>query len=294
MNEAQDLLRVQTYIGKMPALPVTVTKVIEICNQPGTSPVDLNKVISVDPVLMARVMKLINSAYYGLGDKVTSLSRAIIMLGINTVKNLALSTAVVGAIGKGEPASPLNMQGFWRHSLGVGVTAKLIARKRSVDPRLIEEYFIAGLLHDIGKIPMNNVFKERYLAVLSRADRERISLADAERRELGFDHSDVGRQIGTAWNIGGAVIDAVSAHHDVAGYEGEHRDLVATVHVANYFMNLAEVGFAGDRFPGTPSQAVYQQLGIGLGLLDELETAVDTEIGKAEVFLKVVDDRGGA
>ena len=294
MNESQDLLRVQAYIGKMPSLPVTVTKVIEICNQPGTSPVDLNKVISVDPVLMARVMKLINSAYYGLGDKVTSLSRAIIMLGINTVKNLALSTAVVGAIGKGEAASPLNMQGFWRHSLGVGVTAKLIARRRSVDPRLVEEYFIAGLLHDIGKIPMNNVFKERYLAVLSRADRERISLVDAERRELGFDHTDVGKQIGTAWNIGGAVIDAAFAHHDVGGYEGEHRDLVATVHVANYFMNLAEVGFAGDRFPGTPSQEVYQRLGIGLSLLDELESAVDTEIAKAEVFLKVVDDRGRA
>jgi HD-like signal output (HDOD) protein len=289
MEASQDLLRVQTYIGKMPSLPITVTKVIEICNQPGTSPVDLNKVISVDPVLMARVMKLINSAYYGLGDKVTSLSRAIIMLGINTVKNLALSTAVVGAIGKGESTSALNMQGFWRHSLGVGVTAKLIAKRRAVDARLVEEYFIAGLLHDIGKIPMNHVLKDRYLAVLGLADREHISLADAERREVGFNHADVGKLIGTAWNIGGAVIDAVAYHHDVAAYGAEHSELVATVHVANYFMNLAEVGFAGDRFPGTPSQDVYRALGINLGLLDEIETEVAGEISKAEVFLKVVD-----
>ena len=289
MNASQDLQRVQSYIARMPALPVTVTKVIEICNRPGTSPIDLNRVISVDPVLMARVMKLINSAYYGLGAKVTSLSRAIIMLGINTVKNLALSTAVVGAIGKGEASSALNLQGFWRHSLGVGVTAKLIARRCAVDPRLIEEYFIAGLLHDIGKIPINNVLKDRYVAVFSRADREHIGLAEAEQRELGFTHADVGRLIGETWNIGSAAIDTIGFHHAVANYAEEHRDLVLTVHIANYFMNIAEVGFAGDRYPARPEETSYQALGIDLGLLDDIEAEVDAEIAKAEVFLKVVE-----
>ncbi|MDR0496536.1 MAG: HDOD domain-containing protein, partial [Treponema sp.] len=82
------------FIKNMPSLPTSVTKVMEICNNPQTSPADLNQVISLDPVLMGRVLKLINSAYYGLGQQVKSLARAIIMLGMNTVKNLALSSAV--------------------------------------------------------------------------------------------------------------------------------------------------------------------------------------------------------
>src|SRR5512133_808381 len=98
MSVNRNVERVRDYINGMPSLPTTVTKVLEICNNPRTSPSDLNHVISLDPVLMGRVLKLINSAYYGLGTQVTSLVRAIIMLGVNTVKNLALSTAIVGRL----------------------------------------------------------------------------------------------------------------------------------------------------------------------------------------------------
>ncbi|MFW5688988.1 MAG: HDOD domain-containing protein, partial [Spirochaetota bacterium] len=117
MNE-EHLRKIERYINTMPALPVTVTKVVEIANNPATSPVDLNKVISLDPVLMARVLKLINSAYYGVNTKVNSLVRAIIMLGINTVKNLALSSAVIDTFGKKNHFRALDPQAFWRHSLG--------------------------------------------------------------------------------------------------------------------------------------------------------------------------------
>ncbi len=101
MQDKERILAViQAYIARMPSLPVTVSKILQICNDPKTSPSDLNQVISLDPVLMGRVMKLINSAYYSLNNQITSLVRAIIMLGINTVKNLALSTAVLGNSGR--------------------------------------------------------------------------------------------------------------------------------------------------------------------------------------------------
>jgi HD-like signal output (HDOD) protein len=118
---------------------------------------DLNRVISLDPVLVGRVLKLINSAYYGLEQQVTSLVRAMIMLGINTVKNLALSSAILSnLVGRGFLG--LNAEGFWRHSLCVGVTAKLIARKQGIDHSRLEEFFTAGLLHDLGKIPPERGF----------------------------------------------------------------------------------------------------------------------------------------
>src|SRR5512136_1775497 len=130
MQEKERTLAViQGYISRMPSLPITVSKILQICNNPKTSPVDLNQVISLDPVLMGKVMRLINSAYYSLPNQITSLVRAIIMLGINTVKNLALSTAVLGTLGRASDFQALNMEGFWRHSIAVGVTAKLISSK---------------------------------------------------------------------------------------------------------------------------------------------------------------------
>ncbi|MCL2879605.1 MAG: HDOD domain-containing protein, partial [Treponema sp.] len=148
--------RIEEYIGNMPSLPTTVAKVLEVCNNPHTSPADLNHVISLDPVLVGRVLKLINSAYYGLGQHVTNLVRAIIMLGLNTVKNLALSSAVMGNLKTGKNSQGLDMEGFWRHSLCVGVAAKMLAKQRGIESKQREEYFTAGLLHDIGKIPLNS------------------------------------------------------------------------------------------------------------------------------------------
>ena len=219
----------------MPSLPVTVMKILEVCNNPKTSPVDLNKIISLDPVLMARVLKLINSAYYGLSQQITSLARAIIMLGINTVKNLALSTAVLGAMGKDEKAGSLNMDGFWRHSLCTGVTAKLIARSREVDAKLLEEYFIAGLLHDIGKIPLNNRFPEEYILTMTIADREQMPLYTCEEDIIGINHADVGKLLVENWKLGSDILDAVGYHHMIEDYNGDHKDMLYTLVAANHF-----------------------------------------------------------
>jgi HD-like signal output (HDOD) protein len=220
MNADTNLLRIKNYISKIPALPVTVTKILEICNNPNTSPVDLNRVISVDPVLMGRVLKLINSAYYGLSNQVTSLSRAIIMLGINTVKNLALSTAVMGALGP--TGGALNMQGFWRHSLCVGVPSKLIAKARRIPTKELEEYFIAGLLHDMGKIPLNNTLTEMYIQAMGQSDREQIPLYLAEKQILGYEHSEIGVLIGDLWKLGGGILDTIQYHHQLDNYTGKN------------------------------------------------------------------------
>lgn len=286
MNE-NHLRKIEKYINGMPALPVTVTKVVEIANNPATSPVDLNKVISLDPVLMARVLKLINSAYYGVSSKVNSLVRAIIMLGINTVKNLALSSAVMDTFGKKQQFRALDPQAFWRHSLGVGVTSKLIARKRKIDSSRLEEYFIAGLLHGIGKIPLNNVLVDEYVEAMSLADRQKLPLYAAERRVFGFDHTFVGVQIGEAWKLGNAILDTIKYQLRPSEYEGQYGDIVNTTHAAIYFVTVAEIGFSGDRYPERASDHALRALGIDETYLDDIEDEVEQEIQKAEVFLKL-------
>ena len=126
------LEKIRLFVDKMPSLSTTVSKVLEICSRPDTVPNDLNRVVSLDPVLAGQVLKLINSAYYSLMNKVTSLTRAIIMLGLNTVKNLALSTAIIRIIGQAKKSQALPIREFWTHSIAVGVMARLLAAARGL------------------------------------------------------------------------------------------------------------------------------------------------------------------
>lgn len=287
MSTSEQMTAIKKYISRMPSLPTSVTKILEICNNPTTSPADLNKVISLDPVLMGKVLKLINSAYYGLSKEVTSLVRAIIMLGINTVKNLALSTAVLGTLGKKENFQALNMNGFWRHSLCVGVTAKRIAQNRGVHQKQLEGYFIAGLLHDVGKIPLNNVLMEEYIVTMSISDRENLPLQAAEKQTLGIDHTEIGTMIVETWKLGQEMQDVISLHHSPHRYEGEYQDLVNTVYIANYFANLYEIGFSGDRCRGKADQSIFEDLAVSMDDLEDMEEEIHDSIEKASIFLKL-------
>jgi HD-like signal output (HDOD) protein len=287
MSEGEAARRVLAYVGGMPSLPTTVSKVLEVCNNPKTSPIDLDRVIQLDPVLMGRVLKLINSAYYGLGTQVTSLVRAIIMLGVNTVKNLALSSAVLDRVSSKKDFRALGMEGFWRHSLCVGVTAKLIAKERGVDPKSLEEYFAAGLLHDIGKIPLNNALEQLYVASMSTADRERIPLRDAELRVMGMDHCEAGGIVSDSWRLTGAIADTVRWHHGLAEYSGDYPDVVRAVAVADYFANREGIGFSGNRYPEKIAPETYSLLGIDKSLLEDLDEPVNAEIEKAKIFLRL-------
>ena len=288
MQEKERILAIiQTYISKMPSLPITVSKILEICNDPKTSPADLNQVISLDPVLRGRVMTLINSAYYSLNNQITSLVRAIIMLGINTVKNLALSTAVLSQLSSKNNFQALNIDGFWRHSLCVGVTAKLIAIKRKKDPKLLEEYFVAGLLHDIGKIPLNNKMSTDYVTALSLTDKEHAPLYIMEERCLEVNHCEVGKLIIKSWNLGPVMEDVVFFHHFLDSYPGGNREILLTVAAANFFANTFQIGFSGDRYPEKLPLPVFEELGVSLDDLEAMEEKTNAEIEKAKIFLKI-------
>ena len=279
--------RLKEYIQTMPSLPTSVEKVLEICNNPHTSPADLNHVISLDPVLVGRVLKLLNSAYYGLAQPITNLVRAIIMLGINTVKNLALSSTVVGNLSTKKKIPGLDMEGFWRHSLCVGVSAKLLAKKRGIDSKLIEEYFTAGFLHDIGKIPLNAVLSKEYMLTIAVADRKREPLYVTEKHTLGLSHCETGAMIKEAWKLDGAIGDTIMNHHNCDEYKGNYKDVLYTVAAANRFSTDSYIGFSGNRRPSQLSDAVWNALDISGDIFDGIKENVHKEIEKAEVFLKI-------
>jgi putative nucleotidyltransferase with HDIG domain len=284
MSERKTKLdKIRAFVDKMPSLSTTVSKVLEICSRTDTSPNDLNKVISLDPVLTGQVLKLINSAYYSLINKVTSLTRAIIMLGLNTVKNLALSTAIIRSVGQAKKSKALPIKEFWAHSIGVGVMAKLLAAERGIPLTEREEYFVAGLLHDLGKIP----FGDEYIEVLSLAVKTQEPLAQMEQRLMEIDHEEVGQMIATKWKLNAIITDAICHHHDPLLAAPENQELVATVALADFYICLFDIGFAGNRFPDETQLAPLLELcGLQWDAVVHLSEAVDNEIHKAEIFLQ--------
>ncbi len=289
LSSEQRFKQIQKYIDRMPSLSTTVTKVLEICNKPNTSPNDLNRVISLDPVLTGQVLRLINSAYYSLPNQITSLTRAIIMLGLNTVKNLALSTAILENIGQ-DAFQSLPMDQFWAHSICVGVTSKAIANRKGVRKQQLEEYFVAGLLHDLGKIPLNNRFSEDYTQALQLARQEEGPLNLAEIVVLGFDHGKAGKIIAEKWQLTDDISDSICYHHDPEGASEKNRELVAIVALANIFANVYEFGSAGDFFQEVSAiERILEIADLKWQDLSELQEVVNIEIEKAQVFLKVAE-----
>jgi HD-like signal output (HDOD) protein len=282
----QRLIRIKDLIDKMPSLSTTVSKVLEICSLPHPPPNDLNKVISLDPVLTGQVLRLINSAYYSLPNHITSLTRAIIMLGINTVKNLALSTAILGHIGKNNLIQCLPMDRFWKHSICVGVTAKAMAAHKGVAAGFREEYFVAGLLHDLGKVPLSNLALEEYNQVLSLAKLEQGPLHQAELTVLGFDHGAVGRLIAEKWQLNELLKETLQFHHDPEQATEASRALVTLVALADIYANIYEIGSAGNAFPNARKIARILELAeMSWRDVQDLHDLVHGDIEKARIFL---------
>jgi HD-like signal output (HDOD) protein len=286
--------KIERFIQKMPSLSTTVGKVLEICSRIDASPNELNRVISLDPVLTGQVLKLINSAYYSLMSKVTSLTRAITMLGMNTVKNMALSTAIIQSVSSSNKSRALPTAKFWAHSIGVGVSAKLLAATIGVPVQEREEYFIAGLLHDLGKVP----FGDEYIHVLSVARQEQRPLVVVERELLGVDHQEVGGLIAAKWRLTGVMSNCICCHHDfdtpidapkAAGLSHDDRVKVAIVALANMYINIHDIGYAGDPFPEyTNAEALLELAGLDWQDLSIIGRTVEDEILKAQVFLGAV------
>lgn len=283
--------RIQAYIARMPSLSTTVIKVLETCNDPQASANDLKKVISLDPVLTGRVLRLINSAYYSLGRPISSLTRAIIMLGINTVKNLALSFAVLENLKGKSSIRSFSMDEFWTHSLCVGIVAKSLATAKGMAPGNREELFVAGLLHDLGKLPLQRQFSNEYDQVWENARREQFTLCRSENNFFGFDHCGVGCMIAEKWRLGPPLVESLSHHHHPYDSSETTREFVSMVSLSNQLANNFNIGNAGDLFIDQPlMSALIAGMGFDREALTGLHATVLSEIEKAKIFLEVIQD----
>jgi HD-like signal output (HDOD) protein len=285
--------RVRAYILRMAGLSTTAMKVLRTCNEPTACANDLNRVISLDPVLTGRVLQLINSAYYALPSKVGSLTRAIILLGLNTVKNLVLGFAVFESFARRDHFRVFTPDEFWAHSLSTAAGAKLLAVRHGVPLSEREDFFVAGLMHDLGKIPLNHLFPDAYRRAAETARRSPAGMRAAEQGCVGVDHCEVGGMIARKWQLGPGLSTSLADHHAVdesaaAGGLG----LAEAVMLADLLAHRMGAGTAGGNSLSEPQR---EWLGRRWRLQDEdlagMSAAVAAEIEKAKVFLEIAARR---
>ncbi|HOK41450.1 MAG TPA: HDOD domain-containing protein [bacterium] len=270
---------------KMPSLSPTAAKVIELVNNINCSPLELTKVIKLDPVLSAKVLKVVNSSYFALPQKITSLERAIIMLGLNTIKNLALSAALLSQFEVKGQKYLLDMKEFWKHSLAVGIVAKKIAIKRNIPKTEIEDYFLAGLIHDLGLLIENIFYPDEFASILKKSTE--IGLINAEEEELNkLNHCKIGKAIGEKWNLSQKLINALYLHHDLP-MVGENFEFILTISFANIICKKNNKGLVIDKISGEINPIIFNILNITEETINEIVEQLDAEIEKAQEFLKI-------
>jgi putative nucleotidyltransferase with HDIG domain len=278
------IAKVKASIDKMPPLSPVVNKIIQVANNISSTAQELTDVIQMDPVLMAKMLKMVNSAYFGLSQDVKSLKQAVVMLGVNTIKNAALSSVVLSNISI-KKNSAMDGESFWIHSFAVGIASKLIAKKIGIDSRLLEEYFAAGLMHDIGRILINNFFPDEMKKILEiNADRQ-YSILDIEKKVLGLTHEEIGIAIGKKWKFEASFLYAVGRHH-IPVTTGSSSIYSMIVSVAETSVRILDLGKFNEGSVDPVSDEVWRVLGIDQDTTLSVISSLESEIVKARSFLQ--------
>lgn len=199
-------------LDRLPPLPAVVSRVMELTNDPNCTAQDLQKVIGMDEVLSSKVLRLVNSARYGFPKRISTLSHAVILLGFETIRNLAIGAATVRLFLREGAASPVNRQQFWEHSLETGLAASALAKHLRKDLILREEMFLAGLLHDLGILFLSQTFPETYREVIQQS-RSLEETEEAERQFFGMTHGEIGAKMAERWNLPPVFAEVMEHHH---------------------------------------------------------------------------------
>jgi putative nucleotidyltransferase with HDIG domain len=272
-------------MGDLPSLPMIVSSIVQLVKNPKTSAADITRVISTDPALTAKVLKLVNSAYYGFPREIKTLTSAIMILGFNDVKNLALSATVFEIFREDDEAVEFSRKKLWEHSVAVAVTARMLANIQKY--REPEEVFIAGLLHDIGKLIIDHLWHDSFLAILKVINSGEKMMRSAEQEIMGVTHSEIGAVLCEHWNLPPALCKAVLHHHNPSLAPAEIFPITAFIHAADVFSRIRKIGSGGDDLIPRLEKEVWYFLRIKPENLDNLYLRIDEEVAKAESFLDI-------
>jgi len=263
-------------LKSVPTMPGTFEKISRLIDSSKTAAADIADVISSDQALSAKVLRLVNSAFYGFPGRISNVTHALIILGFDVVKGLVLSTSVFDMM------LARGLFGLWGHSLGCAITAGVIARKiEHPDP---EEASVAALLHDLGKVIIKIEVPEESSLIEEAVEKKEISVYEAEEDILGFNHATVGKWLSKKWNLPPALADPI-AHHHAPGLARLAPKQTAIVHLADTLIRARGFGSGGDSLVPQIDAKTWGALHISDPLLEEIINEMDDKLEDAEDLL---------
>ncbi len=237
------LIKLVNKVRNMPPLPQSITQILKIAKDDKSSSKELAKVFEQDPTLAVNILKLANSPAYGFASKISTITQAVVCLGLETIKSIALTSSTHEMLNKEIPAYSLGDGMLWKHSISCATCSRIIAER--IKLKDVEEAYIAGLLLDIGKIILSSFAENEFNLVSEKAEKNRIPFNLAEQEVLGFDHPQVGGRIIKNWNLPPALVEAVQYHHQ-PNNAGSHKKLTYIVHLGDTISCMLGIGLGND------------------------------------------------
>lgn len=231
-----------TEISHIATLPEVTIKIIQLVENPNSTAQDLNKIISNDPALGARILKVVNSAFYGLPGQIGSINRAIVLLGLNAVKNIAIAASLAKLFRGGRIAKNFDARDLWTNAVASATATRLLAQKIGLG--LPDEAFLAGLIHDIGILVEIQARRPKFCEVLENLEADpNLSLRDAEMHVLGGTHEQFGAALCKMWKFPTSFAYVTGFHHHPRDLPYNNRTLTGLVHISDVINARLELGF---------------------------------------------------
>ena len=271
-------------LGGIATLPQVTIKIIEIVEDPKSTARDLHDVIKTDPALSVKVLKVVNSAFYGLPGQVASVDRAIVLLGLAAVKNIAIAASIARLFRGKRISEHFSATDLWRHSVAVAVTCRMLA-KLSPHHGIPDETFVAGLIHDLGTLVERQAHPEQFAQVIDTCMRTEENFLECERKIIGADHQAFGVGLTTKWKFPRHLRAAVGFHHNPDTLSGELKGLGVLVQVADILCCQEQLGFYLTARGEVITEEMLDTLGITQEQLDEVREAMPQALSDAESTL---------
>lgn len=272
-------------ISHMATLPEVTVQIIEVVEDPTSSASDLHQIVATDPALSARVLKVVNSAFYGLPRQIGSINRAISLLGLNAVKNIAVAASLGKIFRGGTDCACFEARELWSHSVATAAAACMITRE--IGSGTSDEAFLAGLLHDIGFMIALQYDRSRFVEAFSLLEFDdagipRNELLVQERVVFGVDHQDLGAVLCETWKFPRTLVASAAHHHDPTDLSGDEASIPWIIHVADRYAASITGGFRLDLPELDINPASYDAIGLGPVALDELAGGLSACIDEIE------------